>query len=358
MTKFWNIKNEAGEVAELLIYGDIYDGWFSDTDSKQFAQALKSITANEIRVRINSYGGEVFGAQAIYSSLKNHPARVVVHIDGIAASAATIIAMAGDYVVMPENAMMMIHNPLVATVGDAEELRETADVLDKVRDSIVAVYRGKTGLSDEKLVELMADETWMTAKEAKELGFVDEVAPAMKIAARARKDGAIIINGLTLDSHRRSRLPEGWLARVEVEDEETPAVETPGEEVGNMTLEELKEKHPEIVNAIVEAARAEGAAKERERIRAIEAVALPGHEALVARAKFEEALTPEAFAIEVIKAEKARKEQMIEARAKDAAPLASIAPSVVPVANAEEKRAPVVNAMAAAFSRKNGQAAN
>ncbi|MFK3035667.1 Clp protease ClpP, partial [Salmonella enterica subsp. enterica serovar Weltevreden] len=104
-----------------------------------------------------------------------------VYIDGIAASAATIIAMAGDKIIIPANAMMMIHNPWTFDAGDSEELRSIAEMMDKVRNSILASYREKTGLSDEKLIELMDAETWFSADEAVELGFADEVEQPMRL---------------------------------------------------------------------------------------------------------------------------------------------------------------------------------
>lgn len=359
MNRFWNFRNESGRVPELLVYGDIDDFW-GDVQSKEFAEQLRAITAKELHVRINSLGGSVFAAQAIYSSLRRHPANVTVFIDGIAASAATLIAMAGDKIVMPNNAMMMIHNPLTWTAGDAEGLREMADVLDKVRDTIVATYREKTKLEDEKIIELMDAETWMTASEALELGFVDEVSPAMEIAAKAGKNGALIVNGLTFDESRRRRMPEGWLARVEIENTNVPVYDSPGEEVEDMTLEELRENHPEIYNAISEAARNEGVQQERERIRNIEEMAMLGHEDLVIKAKFETGVSPEAFAMEIIKAEKAAKQGFLESRARDAEPLKNVAPSIASdqLVSEDDKRKPIINASVEAFNRKNGRAAN
>lgn len=355
MNKFLDFRNEAGVTPELLVYGDI-DEWWGEVRSKDFAEQLKTIDADAINVRINSGGGSVFTAQAIYSSLRMHPAKITVYIDGIAASAATIIAMAGDKIVMPENAMMMIHNPLSGVFGNAEELRDLADILDKVRDTIVAAYRNKTGLEDEKLVELMAAETWMTATEALELGFIDEVSGAMKIAAKAGANGGLIVNGLTIDEERRRGLPEGWLASAESENTNEPANDSPGEEVEAMTLEELRDNHPEVYNAVIAAGQTEGANNERARIQAIEEMAMPGHEELVNRAKFENAISPEAFAIEMVKAEKAIKDGYREARARDAAPLKNVAPSVPgeELKSEDDERGEVVNSIAAGINKRNG----
>ncbi|WP_317986824.1 head maturation protease, ClpP-related, partial [Escherichia coli] len=147
MPNWWEIKNSTGEddsPAELLIYG--YIGEFDEVSSSDIVNKLKDISSNTINVKINSYGGSVFTAQAILSSLKRHKANITVYIDGIAASAATIIAMAGDKIIIPSNSMMMIHNPWTFAAGDADELRDIAEMMDKIRNSILSAYKEKTGL--------------------------------------------------------------------------------------------------------------------------------------------------------------------------------------------------------------------
>src|SRR5690606_11576839 len=109
----------------------------------------------------------------------------------------------------------MIHQPMISVYGNADELRDIAAVLDKVRDTIIAVYREKTGLDDETIAELMRDETYMTAQEAKDWGFVDEVVAALKIAAQRGKNGSIVLNGLTIDHDRFTKLPENWRNALE-----------------------------------------------------------------------------------------------------------------------------------------------
>lgn len=340
----------AGKNPELLVYGEIGD-WWGEVQSRDFAEKLQAIDAEQIDVRINSDGGSVFTAQAIYSSLKRHPAHINVYIDGMAASAATVIAMAGDTIYMPENAMMMIHHPWTTAAGNAEELRELADVLDKVGDTIVAVYREKTGLDDDTIRQLMQDETYMSAADAKEWGFVDEVISALKIAASRGKNGAIVINGLTIDADRAAKLPEVWRNAVESEHENPGAsgIDQSKESV-TMTLDELKANHPDLFKAAVE----EGQKQERARIQAIEEMAMPGHEELAARAKFETGITPEAFAIEVVKAEKAAKDKYLANRQEDAKQVANVQPDADAKANGDDdKRAAVVSAMVKAFSAHN-----
>ena len=187
MKKFWQFRAATeNSSAELLLYGYISESswWGDEVTPKQFAEDLKALgDINELSVRINSGGGDVFAGQTIYSLLKAHKAKVTVYIDGLAASIASVIAMSGDPVVMPKNAMMMIHNPWTWAAGNAQDFRKLADDLDKIRESMIAVYEDKSGMEKEKIIELLDAETWLTAKEAKEYGFVDEVSPSQAAAA-------------------------------------------------------------------------------------------------------------------------------------------------------------------------------
>lgn len=352
MSKFLTFKNQAaGKNPELLVYGDIGE-WWGEVQSREFAEQLQAITSDEIDVRINSNGGSVFTAQAIYSSLKRHPASVNVYIDGIAASAATIIAMAGDKIIMPENTMMMIHSPLVGVYGNADELRDTADILDKVRDTIVAVYRDKSGLDDDKILELMAEDTYLTAAEALDFGLVDEVSPALKIAAHRGKNGTVSVNGLTIDNERYSLLPEDWRASVESQQDSGVTGKKPKQkESVAMTLDELKAQHPDLYADVV----AQGVEAERARIQAIEDMVIPGHEALATAAKFETGISAEAFAIELVKAEKATKDDFLNKRKRDASTVRNVVPSSDGGNSDDENRAQAASKMAEAFTARNGR---
>lgn len=185
--KFWvfNRTNKSDE-AELLLYGPIGDEmlWGDEVTPKQFKEDLDNLgDISTLNIYINSPGGDVFAGQAIYSILSRHKAQKIVYIDGLAASIASVIAMAGDLVVMPRNAMMMIHNPWTMAVGNANDFRKLADDLDKIRESLIVAYQSKTQLSREKIIELMDAETWMTAEEAIEYGFADEVEQEKQVAA-------------------------------------------------------------------------------------------------------------------------------------------------------------------------------
>lgn len=189
--KWYDLKagvNAAGKkVAELRIYDDI---GFWGTTAKAFVSELDSVAkdAEEVLVAVNSGGGDVFDGFAIYNALRRYSGKVTARVDGIAASAASLVVMAGDTIVMPENAMMMIHNAWTIAAGDAAELRKTAELLDKTRDGIVAAYRNKCGLTDDEIVAMMDAETWMTAGEAKDRGFADLIEAPVKLQASVRTE--------------------------------------------------------------------------------------------------------------------------------------------------------------------------
>ena len=163
---------KADEETEILLYDEI--SWLGIT-ADAFKRELDAIESPTINLRINSPGGDVFDGLAIYNALREHPAKVITHIDGVAASMASVIALAGDEVRMAENAFFMIHNPWSVVIGNAKDLRKEADLLDKVSGSLVMAYEKKSGVSAEELQGLMDDTTWLHADEAADMGFVDVV---------------------------------------------------------------------------------------------------------------------------------------------------------------------------------------
>jgi len=165
--------------AEISIYDAI--GSF-DVNAKQFVDELKDINAEVINLRINSPGGSVIDGNAMFNALQRHPAKVITHIDGLAASMASVIAMAGDEVHMADNALLMIHNPWTFSMGDADELRADADLLDKMSASILSSY-GRSQYEVDELKNLMDEETWFTAQEAFDAGFVDHISTGLRAAA-------------------------------------------------------------------------------------------------------------------------------------------------------------------------------
>jgi ATP-dependent protease ClpP protease subunit len=168
---------------EDAIRVDLYDeigGW--GIRAIDFKQALDEAGPGDLSIHINSPGGSITEGTAMYNILKGREGKKTVHIDGIAASMASVVAMAGDEIVMPENAFMMIHNPWTVAIGDAEELRKNADLLDKMKVSIISAYR-RSGKKDEEIAALMDAETWMDGKEAVAMGFANRTTEALKMAA-------------------------------------------------------------------------------------------------------------------------------------------------------------------------------
>jgi len=172
----YRINAKAGDRAEILIYEDVGEGWFGGVSAKQFAGDLKSMgEVKAIDVRINSYGGDVFDGLAIYRQLADHKARVVVHIDGVAASIASVIAMAGDEINIAAPAFLMIHNAWGMAVGSPEDMRSVADRLEAVSGAIADVYTARTKNPSADVRAWMDEERWFTAAEAMEAGFVTRV---------------------------------------------------------------------------------------------------------------------------------------------------------------------------------------
>ena len=221
--KSWYMIRARGTGTEVLIYDEI--GAYGVT-AKGFLAEFGALPADAaIDLRLNSPGGSVFDAVAIYNALKRHAGEITVWIDGIAASAASYIAMAGDRVLMPENAFLMIHDPSGLVMGTAEDMRATADALDKVKGSLIQGYAAKSGATDEEIAALMAAETWLDAKDALDLGLIDRMAEPVKLAA-------------SFDvSKFRNAPPELVAAAKDPEAPAAPELQTEGEEVAR-TLSE------------------------------------------------------------------------------------------------------------------------
>ncbi|MGI6546764.1 MAG: head maturation protease, ClpP-related [Fastidiosipilaceae bacterium] len=175
---FWRWKNQASEQEErvLELYGTIAEeSWFDDDVTPQMFRNELFSKKGPITLWINSPGGDCIAASQIYTMLMDYPDEVTVKINGIAASAASVIAMAGTKVLMAPTALIMIHNPATITMGDHEDMKRAIEMLDEVKESIINAYEIKTGVSRIKLSHLMDAETWMNANKAIELGFADDV---------------------------------------------------------------------------------------------------------------------------------------------------------------------------------------
>ena len=179
MNNWYDFQNKA-EVVEISIYDEIGD---YGTSAKQFIDDLKSVGSKDITIRMNSVGGSVFDGLAIYNVLRSHQGYVKVKIEGLSASIASIIALAGDDIEMAENGFFMIHNPFGKSMGGADDMRKTADLLDKIKQELINIYANKTQLSEETISSMMDEETWLTSQEAKEMGFIDTITEPIKVAA-------------------------------------------------------------------------------------------------------------------------------------------------------------------------------
>lgn len=181
--KSWfRMKASGDKTADIYIYDEI--GYWGVT-ARQFASSMKALgDLDHINLHIHSPGGDVFDGIAIYNLLNSHTASKTVYIDGLAASMASVIAMVGNPIIMPENAMMMIHKPWGITGGDANDMRDYADLLDKVEAVLIPSYAKKTGKTSDELALMLGEETWMTAHECLEHGFADQISTAVQAMAR------------------------------------------------------------------------------------------------------------------------------------------------------------------------------
>ncbi len=177
--------NKADSSGEIYLYGTIGSDWFGDgVTAKQLADDLKTLGAvSQIDIRINSEGGSVFDGKAMYSLLQSHAARKVVYIDGLAASAASFIAMVGDEINISEGAFVMIHRVRGGKWGTSEDLRNYADLIDQVNQTTVATYIARTGQSQAKIESWMKAETWFEAADAVKYGFADKLVESLRVAA-------------------------------------------------------------------------------------------------------------------------------------------------------------------------------
>lgn len=242
--KFWEVRaaKDKPKEGELLIYGPIWGNKVFDGEVAPGAirDALKKLGDVEtIKVYVNSKGGDVFAGNAIHNILRRHPAQVIVYIDGLAASAASVIAAAGDRVIMPKNSMQMVHRAWSFSMGNAIQFEEFAGTLRQIDETLIAVYMEKTKLSRERIVELVDAETWMTASEAVAMGFADELEEAKAVAASVDGD-VLVMNGermdLTMFRNPPSLIAQGAPAVVP-----TPAPKPPDSVLASLTADQLNE---------------------------------------------------------------------------------------------------------------------
>lgn len=230
--------NKAGDEADVTIYGYIADEkWYDeDVTPKDFKETMDKLKGmKKVNVLINSGGGGVFAGHAIYNIIKAHPAETVGHVQGIAASIASVILQGCKTRIVPKNGMVMIHNPATWVAGDAAEMRKTADFLDKIKDSIVATYADRTKVNEKEIRAMMDDETWMTGEDAVVFGFADELDEKSAVNS-VFQDGRPVINGQAIDP----KLYRAFPAQLVKNETPAPVLDTSKElEVYEMELQNL-----------------------------------------------------------------------------------------------------------------------
>lgn len=312
--KFWEFRNQAdGSGAELLLYGNISDTswWGDEITPKLFAKDLNDLGAvNELTVRINSGGGDVFAAQTIGNLLEQHAAHVTARIDGICASAATVIACHCNKVIAANDSTYMVHPVKMGLNGyaDAVTLQQYIDAMTTIRENIITLYAKKTGRRKDEVAGWMDATSWWTGPQAKENGFVDELTNNGEDAVVENRNGVLFVNHISMGS-KFETAPEFVRNRVKRVVNNQPAGQPEKQqEVQGMdpkdsikTADDLRKAYPTLVSQIEQEAAEAATNAERARIQSIEDMALPGSEQLTAEAKFSKPMSAAAFAEAMVK---------------------------------------------------------
>lgn len=326
--KFWNFipaVPQENKPAELILYGEIAsESWWGDeVTPRQFGEKLAALgDVAEIVVRINSPGGDVFAANAIYTRLKDNAATITVKIDGWAASAATIIAAAGDKVLIARNGVMMYHDPAMNLRGyfNADELEKQIAALAVIKNSIVNALALKTGKTEEEISEIMKAETWYTGAEAVENGFADELMfEGNDVETEVQDASRVVVNSVAFDLSAFRSIPKALLNSRPARNGGGFTDTQQKQEKENRTsmeiknVEQLEQEYPELVKQVRDSA----TAAERARIKAIEDLALSGYESIVDTAKFEKPESAADVAVKIIAAQKKQGEAFLASRDAD-----------------------------------------
>lgn len=346
MDKFWEITNKAG-VFELHIRGpiDTNSFWGDGVTPKQFKEDLAKADG-PLTVWINSPGGNVIAASEIYTALLNYPGNVTVKIDGIAASAASVIAMAGNKVLMAPTAEMMIHNPATIAMGDHNDMKDAIKVLDSVKQAIINAYEKKTNLSRDELSRYMDQTKWMDANEAIKLGFADGMIektdekhePENRLFSHEDVEKIIQL----ANKNVVTKLVAKYTPSNEQSDTNTDSGDS-GEEGGQKmfkTVEELTAACPDLVKQIKD----EAVAAERTRLQGIEEiVASVGDEEMIKDAKYGNPITAEALAFKAMKKQSELAKKHLEDVKKDTENSGADNVPAAPAPSGEEQHELTVN---------------
>lgn len=297
MIKFWNfVRNTAMGYAELFLYGDLCsdEPWYTDdyVAYRQFIQELKDVEEDTIHLRINSPGGEVMAANAIFNQLKECGKTIIAHIDGMCASAATIPLMAADKIIASCNAMILIHDPMVCLSGyyNREELEKMTELCDKIKASIIATYRSRIhDVTEEEFDLLMREERWLGADEAQDIGLVDEVAYS-DIADVQDKGKYLIVNSVRMKKEYFNNLPVNSRKGVNIKQPMQPVDKGEQKEGGKQhmdeneikSLEDMERAYPEFCKAIADRAVQE----ERSRLKSLDEIGSQIPEKMLEDAKY------------------------------------------------------------------------
>ena len=331
--KFWEFKNVSQESAELYLNGDIADAtwWGDEVTPKQFSEELGAVAKDaQITVRINSGGGDVFAAQTIGNLLEQRAGKVTAMIDGLCASAATIVACHCDTVKAAQDSTYMIH-PVkmgIFDFADAPTLQKFVEALEVCRENILTLYVKKTGRDKDELAQWMDATSWWTGTQAMDNGFVDEIVETAAPATVEDRNGVLFVNSVSMNMPF-DRAPKFVQDRPAAAPAAAALVNKPAQVPGNTTQEvsdmeittvdELRAAYPELVGQIEQAAAQSATDAERRRIRDIEDMSLPGSETLATEAKYGKPMSAEDYAKQAIRNAKAQGQSYLSGVAKDAA---------------------------------------
>ncbi|CDX01292.1 Phage protein [Desulfitobacterium hafniense] len=304
----------------------IYD-WFEmeATSPKKIIAQLEEANGENIEIYINSGGGSVSAASEIYTALQEYRGRKIGKIVGLAGSAASFAALGVDELWMAPTAQMMMHNARAQAEGDYHDMDAASDMLKSANLAISNAYRLKTGKTYEELLDMMNAETWLSPQQALEYKLIDKIMFDDQDLLVAKVDTTPMLPQKLIDKIR-NELIAGGLIQNQITNITIPT-KTKEDESKMLTLEKLKNEHPDLYNKVLNEGREAGVQAERQRIQAIEELALPGNEELLSKAKFETGITAEQVAVEIIKAEKQRGANFLANRQDDASQLNNVAGS-------------------------------
>jgi len=318
MNKWYRIEAKNNK-ATILIYEQIGEDWFGEgVSAKKFVGELNALDVDFIDLHINSPGGSVFDGTSIYNALKRHKAKVDVTIDGIAASIASVIAMAGDSVEMPHNALMMMHDPSALVRGTAADMLKMVAALDRIKTGMVAAYMDRSSLAENEISAMMTDETWMTAAEAVERGFADKTTGPVKMSASFQALANFKNVPAAITVKKSTNKLEGKKMKINLELIQSEHPEIVAAIQKTVDLEYIRANCPQVVEALQAQGATNGAEAERDRIRAVRAQLIPGHEALIEELMFDGQTSGEQAAVKVLAAEKKIRAEVMKDHRSDA----------------------------------------